>query len=69
MASGWALTRRRRPAASSVASGNFCAPDWLTQLRQVDDVLPALTADPDTIRDAIKAVGEDTQVTGKRRQP
>jgi hypothetical protein len=31
------------------------------------DIAP-IAADPDTIRDAIKAVGEDTQVTGERRQ-
>jgi hypothetical protein len=40
--------------------------DWLTQLLQLDDTLPTLAADPDTIRDAIKAVGEDTQATGER---
>jgi hypothetical protein len=34
----------------------------------LDDTLPMLAADPDAIRDAIKAVGEDTQVTGERRQ-
>ena len=43
--------------------------DWLTQLLQLDDTLPTLAADPDTIRDAIKAVGEDTQVTGERQRP
>jgi hypothetical protein len=43
--------------------------DWLTQLLQLDDTLPTLAADPDTIRDAIKAVGGDTQVTVERRQP
>jgi hypothetical protein len=42
--------------------------DWLTQLLQLDDTLLTLAADPDTIRDAIKAVGEDTQVTGERQQ-
>jgi hypothetical protein len=35
----------------------------------LDDTLLTLAADPDTIRDAIKAVGEDTQVTGERQQP
>ena len=39
------------------------------QLLQLDDTLPTLAADPDTIRDAVKAVGEDTQVTGERQQP
>jgi hypothetical protein len=34
---------------------------------QLDDTLPTWAADPDTIRDAIKAVGEDTQVTGERQ--
>ena len=38
-------------------------PDWLTQLLQLDDTLPTLAADHDTIRDAIRAVGEDTQRT------
>ncbi len=28
---------------------------WLTQLLQWDDTLPTLAADPDTIRNAIKA--------------
>jgi hypothetical protein len=44
-------------------------PDWLTQLLQLDDTMPTLAADRDTIRDAIKAVGEDTQATGERQQP
>jgi hypothetical protein len=35
----------------------------------LDDALPTLAADPDAIRDASKTVGEDTQVTGERRQP
>ena len=43
--------------------------DWLTQLFQLDHTLPTLAADPDTIRDAIRAVGGDTQVTGERQQP
>lgn len=38
------------------------------QLLGLDDTLPTLAADPDTIRDAIKAVGEETQVTGERQQ-
>jgi hypothetical protein len=43
-------------------------PDWLTQLLQLDDTLPTLAADPDTARDAIKAVGEENQVAGERQQ-
>jgi hypothetical protein len=35
----------------------------------LDHTLPTLAADPDTIRDAIRAVGGDTQVTGERQQP
>jgi hypothetical protein len=35
----------------------------------LDDTLPTLAADTDTIRDAIEAVDEDTQVTGERQQP
>jgi hypothetical protein len=42
--------------------------EWLTQLLQLDDTLPTLAAHPDTIRDAIEAVGEDTQVTDERQQ-
>jgi len=30
---------------------------------------PTLVADPDTTRDPIEAVGEDTRVTGERQQP
>ena len=33
---------------------------------ELDDTLPTLAADPDTLRDAIEAVGGDNQVTGKR---
>jgi hypothetical protein len=37
--------------------------DRLTPRR---DTLPTLAADPDTIRDGIKAVGDDAQGTGAR---
>jgi hypothetical protein len=59
------------PLSNAAASETYVTgiPDWLTQLLQLDDTLPTLAADPDTIRDAIKAVGEDTQVTGERQQP
>jgi hypothetical protein len=58
------------PLSNAAASETYVTgiPDWLTQLLQWDDTLPTLAADPDTIRDAIKAVGEDTQVTGERQQ-
>jgi hypothetical protein len=36
-----------------------------SSLLQLDDTLPTLAADPDTILDPVKAVGEDTQVTGR----
>jgi hypothetical protein len=59
------------PLSNAAASETYVTgiPDWLTQLPQLDDTLPTLAADPDTIRDAINAVGEDTQVTGGRQQP
>jgi hypothetical protein len=34
----------------------------------LEDTLPTLAADPETIRDATETVGEDTQVTGERQQ-
>jgi hypothetical protein len=34
-----------------------------------NETLPTLAADPDTIRHAIEAVGEDAQVTVERQQP
>jgi hypothetical protein len=41
----------------------------IRQLLQLDDTPLTLAAGPDTIRDAIRAVGEETQVTGGRLQP
>ena len=58
--------RLTEPQPSGV-TGNVCALDHLTQLLQLDDTLPTLAADPDTIRDAIKAVGEDTEETVERQ--
>ena len=58
-----------RDVEAEAAQRGELDPDWLTQPLQLDDTLPTLAADPDTIRDALKAVGEDTQVTGERQQP
>jgi hypothetical protein len=58
------------PLSNAAASETYVTgiPDWLRQLLQLDDTLPTLAADPDTIRDAIKAVGEDNQATGERQR-
>jgi hypothetical protein len=57
------LAAGRSPLSNAAVSETYVTgiPDWLTQLLQLDDT-PTLAADPDTICDAIKAVGEDTQV-------